>query len=139
MQGRNRTIGFDNCERYFAKGTRGIHGILKIPELAPGQPNDFLTKLFDLYNNQAKAEAEGLQVEKQKYDAAMAKGYEIIDSVKDVASANGKMADFKAIDHALTSNKELGVAWNKKIEELGLFWDKVLGKYTAAPKEKEAE
>lgn len=139
MQGRNRTIGFDNCERYFAKGTRGIHGIFKIPELAPGQPNDFLTKLFDQYNNQAKAEAESLQAEKQKYDAAMEKGYLIIDSVKDLASANEKMASFKTIDHALTSNKELGVAWNKKIEELGLIWDKVLGKYTAAPKEKEAK
>ena len=25
IQGNNRTIGFSNCERYFAKGTRGIH------------------------------------------------------------------------------------------------------------------
>ena len=42
--------------------------------------------------------------------------------------------------HVVTSNKELGVLWNKKIKECGLFFDKVLKKYTPAPEEaKEAE
>lgn len=27
MYGNDRTIGFSNCEKYFAKGTRGIHGM----------------------------------------------------------------------------------------------------------------
>ena len=43
MYGKDRTIGFSNCERYFAKGTRGISGILKIPDLQNGV-NDFLTR-----------------------------------------------------------------------------------------------
>ena len=41
IQGNNRTIGFSNCERYFAKGTRGIHGVWQVPELGPDKPNDF--------------------------------------------------------------------------------------------------
>lgn len=135
MQGRNRTIGFDNCERYFAKGTRGIHGIYKIPELKHGQPNDFLTKLFDKYNSQAAEEAAELQAERVKYDAAMEQGYAIIDSVTDLDSANKKMIAFKAIDHAITSSKELGCAWNNKMEELNLLWDKEQGKYICTPKE----
>ena len=60
MYGNDRTIGFSNCERYFAKGTRGIHGVYKIPALGPGSPNDFLTKLFEEYNS--KADEEGDQV-----------------------------------------------------------------------------
>ena len=49
-------------------------------------------------------------------------------------------AEISGIKHALTSNKELGVLWNKKIKECGLFFDKVLKKYTPAPEEaKEAE
>ena len=35
MYGNDRTIGFSNCERYFAKGTRGIHGVIRFPPLAP--------------------------------------------------------------------------------------------------------
>ena len=56
MYGNDRTIGFSNCEKYFAKGTRGIHGVYKIPALGPGSPNDFLTKLFEEYNSKAAAE-----------------------------------------------------------------------------------
>ena len=37
MYGNDRTIGFSNCEKYFAKGTRGIHGVYKIPALGPGK------------------------------------------------------------------------------------------------------
>jgi hypothetical protein len=55
MQGNDRTIGFSNCERYFAKGTRGIHGVYKIPDLKD-HPNDFLTWLFDQYNQKSEAE-----------------------------------------------------------------------------------
>lgn len=40
------------------------------------------------------------------------------------------MPKYQAIKHALTSNKELGVLWNKKVKECGLFYDKVLKKYT---------
>ena len=35
IYGNDRTIGFSNCERYFAKGTRGISGIRKIRSIRP--------------------------------------------------------------------------------------------------------
>ena len=41
--------------------------------------------------------------------------------------------EFFAALYLLTSNKELGVLWNKKVKECGLFYDKVLKKYTPAP------
>ena len=33
MYNNKRTIGFSNCERYFAKGTHGINGIIELPNL----------------------------------------------------------------------------------------------------------
>ena len=140
IYGNDRTIGFSNCERYFAKGTRGISGIRKIPALGPTSPNDFLTKLFAEYNAKAPAEVEQNAVDQAAYEAAMVEGTAIIASIVDADTANAAMPKYQALKHALTSNKELGVLWNKKIKECGLFFDKVLKKYTPAPEEaKEAE
>lgn len=135
IQGNNRTIGFSNCERYFAKGTRGIHGVWKIPELGPDKPNDFLTKLFAEYNALSAAEVAQNAEEQEAYEAAMAEGRKIVDSVTDADSANAAMAKIKAVKHALTSQKEVNAAFNAKVRECGLFYDKVLKKYTPAPSE----
>ena len=137
IQGNNRTIGFSNCERYFAKGTRGIHGVWQVPELGPDKPNDFLTRLFAQYNALSAAEVAQNVEEQEAYEAAMAEGRKIVDSVTDADSANAAMAKIKAVQHALTSEKDVNAARNAKIKELGLFYDKVLKKYTPAPAEGE--
>lgn len=135
IYGNDRTIGFSNCERYFAKGTRGIHGIWKIPALGSNSQNDFLTKLFADYNSKAAAEVAQNAADQAAYETAMETGRSIIAAVSNADTANEAMPYFKEIPHALTSEKELTVAWNKRIKELGLFYDKVLGKYTPVPKE----
>lgn len=123
MQGDNRTLGLSNCERYFAKGTRGINGILKVPELSENMPNDFLARLFDQYEKKAESDAELLNSEKVRYEAAMSKGKAIIDGIVDAQTANDKMAAFKAIPHALTSQRELKVLWNRRMKECGVTFD----------------
>lgn len=137
IQGNNRTIGFSNCERYFAKGTRGIHGVWQVPELGPDKPNDFLTRLFAQYNALSAAEVAQNAEEQEAYEAAMAEGREIVAGITDADSANAAMSKIKAVNHALTSKKEVNAAFNAKIKELGLFYDKVLKKYTPAPAEGE--
>ena len=107
IYGNDRTIGFSNCERYFAKGTRGISGIRKIPALGPTSPNDFLTRLFDEYNAKATAEVEQNAVDQATYEAAMVEGTAIIAGIVDADTANAAMPKYQAIKHALTSNKEL--------------------------------
>lgn len=134
IYGNDRTIGFSNCERYFAKGTRGISGIHKIPALGPTSANDFLTKLFYEYNAIAANEVATAAAEQEVYLAAIAEGTALIESIVDDETANKAMAPFKGIEHALTSSKELGVQWNNKIKSLNLFFDKVLGEYTPCPK-----
>ncbi len=128
MQGNNRTIGFSNCERYFAKGTRGIHGIYTIPDLA-SNPNDFLTRLFELYNKKSEAEVAEVAERKAKYEAAMQKGRELISGVKDAETANAAAKEMLNIDHALTSKEELRDEYRQKTTELGLVYNKASKTY----------
>lgn len=137
MIGNDRTIGFSNCERYFAKGTRGISGVWKIPALSPSSPNDFLTKLFAEYASHTAVEAERNAKEQAAYSLAVQQGAEIVARVTDVDSANAEMANIKSIKHALTSSKEVNALWNDKIKSLGIMFDMVLGRYTASPKAQE--
>ena len=129
MQGNVRTIGFSNCERYFAKGTRGISGVWKIPELTPGVPNDFLTRLFARYNAAAARENERGARQKELYDTAIAEAQAIIERVEDADSANAAVEFMGQIEHALTSEKEIKAMWNDNIRRLGLKYDKASGQY----------
>lgn len=139
IYGNDRTIGFSNCERYFAKGTRGIHGTRKIPELSPTSPNDFLTKLFSEYNALSAEELEKNAVDQAAYEAAMTEGNAIIEGVTDAETANAAMPKIKAIKNALTSEREIGVAFKAKVKDCKLFYDKVLKKYTPAPEDAKGE
>lgn len=124
MYGKDRTIGFSNCERYFAKGTRGIHGVMKIPALTADSPNDFLTRLFDQYNAVAAKESAESAKEEAAYQLAMEQGKEIISRVTDAASANKASADLAGIQHAQTSLREIRVMFKDKIADLQLEYDK---------------
>lgn len=134
MSGNERTIGFSNCERYFAKGTRGIHGVWKIPELAPDAPNDFLTKLFEKYNELSDEEIKLSEESQKQYQAAMAAGNKIIATIKDAETANAAIPQISEIQNALTSKREIGVAFNAKIKECGLAFDRSEKKYIAKEK-----
>lgn len=123
MSGNNRTIGFSNCERYFAKGTRGIHGVYTIPDLA-NNPNNFLTKLFEQYNQMSADEVALASEQQTKYNKAMADGRAIISNVSDANTANEMAQKMSEINHAMTSKAELSNEWKKHIAELGLTYDK---------------
>lgn len=139
MYGNDRVIGFSNCERYFAKGTRGVKGVFKIPELTPTSANDFLTRLFAQYNATTAAEVADTEREKAEYADAMAAGLAVVESIVDADTANAAIAAVKNIKHVLTSEKEICDAAKAKIAELGLFWDRVLKQYTPAPEQPQQE
>ncbi len=133
MYGNDRTIGFSNCERYFAKGTRGIHGIRKIPPLTPTSSNDFLTKLFDEYNAKAIEEVKARNAEKEAYDAAMIQANAIVNTVIDADTANQAMALIKMIPHAASSERETAQLFNARTKAVGLTFDKAQMKYIITP------
>lgn len=129
MQGNERTIGFGNTDRYYGKATRAIKGIYKIPELGPDKPNDFLTRLFEEYTQKTDEEVKMLEEQRQAYEAVMAEGQAIIDSIKDVETANAAIPKMRELKHALTSHQELSYAFNAKIAELNLMFDRASRQY----------
>ena len=66
----------------------------------------------------------------------MVEGTAIIAGIVDADTANAAMPKYQAIKHALTSEKELAVAFNGQIKNLNLFYDRVLKAYTSAPEAK---
>lgn len=129
MHGDDRVIGFSNCERYFAKGTRGIKGVMKVPELGPDKPNDFLTRLFDQYYKQAADEVRMAEEQKRAYEAVMEKGQAIIAKIEDANTANQAVEEMKQLEHVLTSHQELAHLFSQKVAELNLVLDKKTKQY----------
>lgn len=132
MSNGKRTIGFDNCERYYAKGTHGINGIREIPS-SDKEPNDFLTKLFDEVNQNIQDETKFFEEEKEKYEKVM---NEVAPKIKEMTEKNIEeiIELMKNTKHELTSEKELKHLFKEKIAELNLVWNPTAKKY-----EKKAE
>ncbi len=133
MNGR-RYLGFTPTEQYTAKAAYGIKGLVEVPELKEGDPNDFLTKLFAKVRSNLDAESKSLAPQKKVYDAAIAEAKNICECVnapEDVAEA-GKA--IKALEHALTSEKESTAMLKARLAELNIVWDKTAKVYKYAEK-----
>lgn len=124
MRGNNKAIGFDNCERYFAKSSFGIKGFYNIPELDGTNQNDFLSKLFEKANKNIQEESKVFEEERQKC-ADLVKKYAEVISTMTVENVNDVMEQIKTINnHILTSEKEIKDNFKKKVEELNVTWNK---------------
>lgn len=137
MYNGKRTIGFDNCERYYAKGTHGVKGVIELPDLDnPNIPNDFLTKLFEKVNESIREEATYFEEQKKNYEKVMS---EVGNSIENMTEENidSVMEILKTAKHVLTSEKELRFIFKKKIESLGMVWDFDKRKYVKKEVENE--
>ena len=124
-----REIGFEPCERYFAKRTQGIKAKYLIPELADGVSGDFLTKLFAEMDNYTKEVGTKMQEERKQCEELVSK-YTAIISNMTVENVNDVMELIKSIDnHILTSEKEIKSHFSEKIKELNLVWNKEKQQY----------
>ena len=124
-----RYLGFTPTESYSAKSSFGISGLIPVPELKPGEKNDFLTKLFDKVRKNLAAETAALTPQKKAYDAAIAEAKDIVACVskpEDVAMAAEAI---KGLEHALTSEKEAKDMLKKRLAELNIVWDKAAKAY----------
>ena len=137
MRGNKKTIGFDNCERYFAKSSFGIRGNQIITELDGTQPNDFLTKLFEQANKNIQEESKIFE-EERKQCAELVQKYTNIIAIMTIENVNDVMEQIRAINnHVLTSEKEIKEHFKKKIEELNLVWNKDKQQYEVKKEVKE--
>ena len=124
-----RTIGFSNCERYFAKGTHGINGVIELPNLEDSTiPNDFLTRLFEKVNQNILDEQKYFEEQKKNYEEVMNEITPIIETMTE-QTIDEVVEKMKVVNHILTSEKELKHKFKEKIVELNLIWNKELKKY----------
>ena len=129
MYNGKRTIGFDNCERYYAKGTHGIKGVVELPDLDnPNNPNDFLTKLFEKVNENISKESEYFEGQKKEYEEVMNGVMPKINEMTE-ETVQEVIDLIKNTKHVLTSEKELRHNFKAKIDELGLKWNSDSKKY----------
>ena len=128
MKGDKKTIGFNNCERYFAKSSFGIKGTYTIPELDGNIQNDFLTKLFEQANQNIQEESKVFEAERKEYQEVMDKYIPIIDGMTtdNVQEISDLM---QTIEHKLTSKKELSTRFKEKLASLNMQWNKETKKY----------
>lgn len=119
-----RYLGFTPTMNYNAKSAYGIKGLVKVPELKDGEPNDFLTRLFAQVQQNLKAEHDALKPQQDAYDAAMAQGKAIIEKLSKPEEVFEVSNAIKALPHALTSEKELKAALSARIKELGFVYNR---------------
>ena len=128
MRGDKKVIGFNNCERYFAKSSFGIKGNYTIPELDGNVPNDFLTKLFEQANKNIQEESKVFEAERKEYQEVIDKYVPVIENmtVETVQEISDLM---QTIEHKLTSKKELSNRFLEKLKSLNMQWNKEKQQY----------
>lgn len=128
MRGDKKVIGFNNCERYFAKSSFGIKGNYTIPELDGTISNDFLTKLFEQANKNIQEESKVFEEERKQYQEIMDTLNPLIENMT-LENVNEVMEAIKTAQHVLTVEKEAKAHFAEKIKELNLVWNKEKQQY----------
>lgn len=119
-----RCLGFTPTDQYTAKSAYGIKGIHKIKELADGEPNDYLTKLFDQVKQTLSEQSAELSEKRKAYDDIMTEGRELIGILDAPEKVADILAAIQGLSHVLTSEKELTAELKKKMKELNIVYDK---------------
>ena len=129
IQNGQRYLGFTPTEQYTAKGAYGIKGLVQIPELKEGQPNNFLANLFATVRKNLEAEGGKLSAEKKAYDEVMEWGFALIGSIDCTEAVSVVLDQINGHKHVLTSKAELLAALKEKLNREGIVYDKATGGY----------
>jgi DNA polymerase III delta prime subunit len=131
MRGKQRVIGFSNCERYFAKATHSIKGTYEIPDTGEVGKNTFLTDMFKKAIDDLNSEVKQYANQKQIYDQAMYAGRKLINEAEDLQTFNAIIKDIQNLTHILTSKEELRHLLTTKAQQLNFVWSKESNAYVA--------
>lgn len=130
-----RYLGFTPTMNYNAKSAYGIKGLVKVPELSDGQPNDFLTRLFAQVKANIAAEHAALQPQQEQYEETMKAGKLAIGAIEKPEDVPETTKTIKSLPHALSSERELKAALMDHIKELGIVYNKETKAYEWADKQ----
>lgn len=126
-----RYLGFTPTMNYNAKSAYGIKGLVKVPELREGEPNDFLVRLFAQVKSNIAAESASLKPQQETYEKALEAGLNLIGGIQKPEDALTVLKQIRALPHALTSQKELEAAFKEAISALGYEYSREKKQYIA--------
>ena len=124
IQNGKRYMGFSPTANYSAKSAYGISGIVEVPELSGGEPNVFLTKLFEKVRANIKSETEAIAPKHTAYESAMSCGRELVAAINHAADVEPCLEAISNIEHALSSEKEIKAIVKERLKELGITYNK---------------
>lgn len=131
--GQSRTISFDPCDRYYAKNTCNMAGIIKLPVLtdkdgnAVGE-NKFLQQVIEAYKQRQKHNIELTS----QYEQLCQLIRENAAEVSDADSANDYIEWVKSLAHLMNSKAVALTCLQSRVKELGLIYNKKNSRYERA-------
>lgn len=132
IQTGKRYLGFTPTEQYSAKSAYGIRGLIEVPELKEGEPNDFLTKLFAQVRKNLDAESKALAPQQEEYKEIMEAAKRVCSEITKPEQVAGSKEALMKLPKALTSEKEVKAMFNKRLKELNIVWDSAAKAYKYA-------
>lgn len=122
--GNDRYLCFTPTQSYSAKSSYGIKGMVKVPELKEGEPNELISKLFEKVKESIAKENEAFAPKQAQYEKTMADGRLILETIENAETFAAAKKAVKGLEHSLTSEKELQALLKEKMTELGITYNK---------------
>lgn len=131
--GKDRTISFDPCEKFYGKNTCNLPSRIKIPVIIDESgtvtgKNDFMTNIINTYKGYQTKQTEL----SSEYDAILDSIRDTVEQVTDVQSANSVREAIAGMTHIFDSKVRAGMLLNEKCKKLGLKFNKLSNKYEPA-------
>lgn len=96
-----------------------------------GEPNDFLTRLFEQVRTNIAKESAALKKQREAYEQAMEGGRVLLENMQNPKDAIPTLNAIRALPHALTSQKELENMFKVQVKENGWAYDATTKQYVA--------
>ena len=131
--GKDRTISFDPCEKFYGKNTCNLPSRIKIPVIidSSGQitgKNDFMTNVILTYKEYQAKQTELSSV----YDTVVDAIRDTVEQVTDQVSANEARTAILNMTHVFDSKLRGSILPNEKCKKLGLKFNKASNLYEPA-------
>lgn len=130
MASNKRMITFDPTDKYYAKNTCNMYGLIEIPQTVDNNGNavgnnNFFAQVIESFKAQQERNIE----ETKRYEALCAEIKEHADNITDADTANEYCKYVKELEHIQNSKAQALTYLQDKVKELELTFDSKTKKY----------
>jgi phage nucleotide-binding protein len=129
--GKQRTITFDPQQKFYAKNTCGLYGVIQVPTLIDdqGRPtgkNDFFSRVIDAYHKRLSDDV----ADTTRFEALVAEITENIQRLHNADDANNFVEWMQQVEHVYNSRAVALEQFQARIKQLNITYDATTKKYT---------